>query len=178
MAELSTLARPYARAAFDYARERGNLADWSAQLAICAAIVAEPRVADLLDSPAHTSEQQAEAFNGVCGDATGADIKGFIRVLASNKRLSLLPEIRARFEELKAEQEHRVDVEVVSAFDLDADTVGKLSQALARKLDREVKVSTSTDSGLLGGVLIRAGDLVIDGSVRGRLNKLAEAMNS
>ncbi len=178
MAELSTLARPYARAAFEYARDKGVLAQWSEQLATCANVAADARVADLLDSPANTSEQQAEALNSLCGDATGAEIQNFVRVLASNKRLSLLPEIRAQFEALKASQEHRVDVEVISAFDLEAAAVDKLSQALGRKLEREVQVSTSTDSSLLGGVLIRAGDLVIDGSVRGRLNKLAEALNS
>lgn len=178
MAELSTLARPYARAAFEFAREKGLLAQWSEQLATCATVAANPRVADLLDSPSNTSEQQAQALNDLCADATGTEMKNFVGVLAGNKRLGLLPEIRAQFEQLKASQEQRVDVEVVSAFDLDAAAVDKLSQALGRKLEREVQVSTSTDSDLLGGVLIRAGDLVIDGSVRGRLNKLAEAMNS
>ncbi len=178
MAELSTLARPYARAAFEYAREKGALAQWAEQLATCAAVAANERVAELLDSPSNTSDEQAQALNALCGDATGAEVQNFVRVLASNKRLALLPEIRAQFEQLKASLEQRVDVEVVSAFDLDAGAVDKLAQALGRKLEREVQVSTSTDSDLLGGVLIRAGDLVIDGSVRGRLNKLAEAMNS
>ncbi|MFV8818892.1 F0F1 ATP synthase subunit delta [Haliea sp. E17] len=178
MAELSTLARPYARAAFEHAREKGVLAQWSEELATCAAVAADARVAKLLDSPSYTSEQQAKALNDLCGDATGADFKNFVKVLAGNKRLALLADIRGQFEQLKASLEQRVDVEVISAFDLDAAALDKLSQALGRKLEREVQVSTSTDSNLLGGVLIRAGDLVIDGSVRGRLNKLAEAMNS
>ncbi len=178
MAELSTLARPYARAAFEYARDKGSLAQWSEQLAVCAAVTVNERVAALLDNPSNTSEQQAQALNDLCGDATDAQVKNFVRVLAGNKRLKLLPEIQALFEQLKASQEKRVDVEVVSAFDLEEATAAKLATVLGKKLEREVKVSTSTDKGLLGGVLIRAGDLVIDGSVRGRLNKLAAAMNS
>ena len=99
-------------------------------------------------------------------------------VLAVNKRLSLLPEIYSLFAQYKANQEKTVDVEVVSAFDLADATRDKLAAVLGKKLEREVKVRTSTDRNLLGGVLIRAGDLVIDGSIRGRLNKLAAAMNS
>ena len=123
-------------------------------------------------------QEQAQTMNDVCGDATGAEVKNFVTILSTNKRLSLLPEIYAQFELLKSNLEKSVDVEVVSAFDLDDATAGKLADVLGKKLERDVKVSTSTDSDLLGGVLIRAGDLVIDGSVRGRLNKLAEAMNS
>ena len=178
MAELSTLARPYAKAAFEFARDKGALAEWSAQLATCAAVAADAAMDVVLDNPSLTDEQQAQTLNDVCGDATGAEVKNFVTILSSNKRLALLPEISAQFELLKANLEKSVDVEVVSAFDLDDATADKLAGVLGRKLEREVKVSTSTDADLLGGVLIRAGDLVIDGSVRGRLNKLAEAMNS
>lgn len=178
MAELSTLARPYAKAAFEYAVEKGNLGEWSGQLATCAAVVANERVSAVLDNPALTGEQQAKALNDVCGDATGEQVKNFVNILAANRRLSLLPEICNQFELFKANQEKSVDVEVVSAFDLSEALVDKLAGALRSNLEREVKVSTSTDESLLGGVLIRAGDTVIDGSVRGRLNKLAEAMNS
>ena len=178
MAELSTLARPYAKAAFDFAHDRGELAAWSEQLATCAAVAADSGMEAVLGNPSLTDEQQAQTLNEVCGEATGAEVKNFVTILSSNKRLPLLPEISAQFELLKANLEKSVDVEVVSAFDLDEATVEKLAAVLGKKLEREVKVSTSTDAGLLGGVLIRAGDLVIDGSVRGRLNKLAEAMNS
>jgi len=117
-------------------------------------------------------------LNDICGDATGREMKNFVSILSANKRLALLPEIHTRFELFKANQEKSVDVEVISAFDLADATLMKLADVLGKKLERDVKVSTSTDQNLLGGVLIRAGDLVIDGSVRGRLNKLAEAMNS
>ena len=178
MAELSTLARPYAKAAFEYAREKDALAQWSQQLATAAAVSADEGMDTVLDNPSLTDEQQAQTLNEVCGDATGREVKNFVSILASNKRLSLLPVICAQFELLKSNLEKSVDVEVVSAFDLNDATADKLAQVLGKKLEREVKVSTSTDQDLLGGVLIRAGDLVIDGSVRGRLNKLAEAMNS
>ena len=132
----------------------------------------------MLDDPALTSEQQARALNDVCGDATSSEMKNFVSILATNKRLGLLPEIQAQFELFKANREKSVDVEVISAFDLGDSLVDRLAGVLRSKLEREVNVSTSTDKSLLGGVLIRAGDTVIDGSVRGRLNKLAEAMNS
>ena len=178
MAELSTLARPYAKAAFEYAVEKGALAQWSEQLATCAAVVLEDTMGAALDNPALTAEQQAQTLNDVCGEATGEEVKNFVSILSSNKRIALLPEIQAQFELFKANQEKSVDVEVISAFDLGDSLADKLAGVLRNKLEREVKVSTSKDESLLGGVLMRAGDMVIDGSVRGRLNKLAEAMNS
>ena len=178
MAELSTLARPYAKAAFEYARDKEALAQWAQQLAMAAAVTMDDAMVTVLSSPALTAEQQAQTVTEVCGDALSAELHNYIFILADNKRIALLPEISSLFNQYKANQEKSVDVEVVSAFDLAQATTEKLAQVLGKKLEREVKVSTSTDESLLGGVLIRAGDLVIDGSVRGRLNKLAEAMNS
>ena len=178
MAEISTLARPYARAAFEYALEKGVLTEWSGQLAMVAAIASDKGMSRVLDNPALSSEQQASILNNVCADSTGQEMKNFISILSANKRLSLLPEIRKQFELYKAHQEKAVDVEVISAFELPEATVNRLADVLGKKLERQVKVSTSTDNNLLGGVLIRAGDMVIDGSVRGKLNRLAEAMNS
>jgi len=178
MAELSTLARPYAKAAFEYARDHNALAAWSEQLITAAAVAADEGMEPVLNNPSLTNEQQAQTVIDVCGDSLGAEVKNFVSILASNKRLALLPEISSQFELYKANQEKSVDVEVISAFDLAEAATAKLAEVLGKKLEREVKVSTSTDRDLLGGVLIRAGDLVIDGSVRGRLNKLAEALNS
>ncbi len=178
MAELSTLARPYAKAAFEYARDNNALADWQSQLATAAAVTQDPAMDAALNNPSLTAEQQAQTLIDVCGDQAGNAVQNFVRILASNKRLALLPQIHAQFAQFKANQEKAVDVEVISAFDLDGAICDRLAQVLGSKLEREVKVSTTTDSDLLGGVLIRAGDMVIDGSVRGRLNKLAEAMNS
>jgi F-type H+-transporting ATPase subunit delta len=114
----------------------------------------------------------------VCGDALSAKVQNFVCVLAENKRVELLPEISTLFEQLKANQERSVDVDVVSAFALDSDLQQRLAQALRSKLQREVTINASVDTSLLGGVLVRAGDVVIDGSVRGRLAKLAQAMTS
>ncbi len=178
MAELSTLARPYAKAAFEYAREQGVLAQWSAELATAAAVALDPAIASVLGNPSLTAEQKAATVIEVCGDALQEQARNFVKVLAGNKRLPLLGEIYTLFEYYKAQQEKRVDVEVVSAFELGAATQQTLAEVLAKKLEREVTVDTRLDPGLIGGVLIRAGDLVIDGSVRGRLNKMAAAMNS
>jgi F-type H+-transporting ATPase subunit delta len=178
MAELSTLARPYARAAFEFALGKSALDDWSSALRTAAAVCTNERVATLLTSPAQTAERLASSLIELCGDDFGEDQRNFIRVLAENKRLSLLPEISALFEHLKDEQQRSVDVKVISAYALDASAEQTLAQVLSKKLEREVKVETEVDESLIGGVLIRAGDLVIDGSVRGRLNKLSEAMNS
>ena len=178
MAELSTLARPYARAAFEYARGSDALEAWSEQLATAAAVTQDETMQSMFSNPSLTAAQQAQMFGEVCGEALSEKMQNYIAILASHKRLSLLPEIYALFSRYKANQEKSVDVEVVSAFDLDDATSNKLATVLGKKLERDVKVSTSTDKDLLGGILIRAGDLVIDGSVRGRLNKLAEAMNS
>ena len=178
MAELSTLARPYARAAFEYAGSENALDAWLEELQLVAAVVSEPRVETLLADPALTTEAQANALIELCGDALGDSRKRFMHVLTENRRLGLAPEILALFAQFKAQQERSVDVEMVSAFDVPQEVSARIADALSKRLERDVVVSTSTDSSLLGGVLIRAGDLVIDGSVRGRLNKLAEALTN
>jgi F-type H+-transporting ATPase subunit delta len=178
MAELSTLARPYARAAFEYALEHNTLDSWSQALSSAAEVSRDERVAAILASPAHTASHLAEMLLSLCGDDFGKEQQNFIHVLSANKRLPLLAEISLLFNKLKSEQEKTVDVTVVSAFELEDSARQSLAQVLSKKLAREVNVETKVDASLLGGVLIRAGDMVIDGSVRGRLNKLAEAMNS
>jgi len=122
--------------------------------------------------------QQAHKLSQVCGEVLSVQVRNFIAILASNKRLALLPPVYELFAQYKANREKTIDVEVVSAFDLADGVRDRLALALGRKLERQVNVQTSTDSNLLGGVVIKAGDLVIDGSVRGKLDKLAEAMNS
>lgn len=178
MAELTTLARPYAKAAFRFALDKGQLAAWAEQLTLAAAVVSDDAMRDFLGRPQLTAAEQAEAVIRVCGDKLNGEGQNFIRQLAENKRLPLLPYINALFEQLKAEQEKAVDVEVVSAFDLSADQSGKLGQALSQRLGRAVNVSAKTDAALIGGVIVRAGDLVIDASVRGKLAKLRDSLNS
>jgi F-type H+-transporting ATPase subunit delta len=177
MAELTTLARPYAKAAFEYARDSQSLAEWLPQLQLAAAVSRDSRMQALLRNPEKDGPQLASALADVCGEQLGDAVRKFLGVLAQNRRLLLLPQVTALFAGYKANFEKSVDVEVVSAFDLADDMTDKLASALSTRLERKINVHTTTDPDLLGGVLIRAGDLVIDGSVRGRLNKLAAAMN-
>ena len=178
MAELTTLARPYAKAAFEYALAAKDLAGWSASLKTAAAVAQHPVMQQVLGLPSYTADQKAQIFVDVCGDQLSAKGQNFIKNLATNKRLALLPHIAVNFELLKAAQEKTIDVEVVSAFTLSADLQEKLANALSKKLSCDVRVQASVDESLIGGALIRAGDTIIDGSLRGRLAKLAEAMNA
>ncbi|MDP5210702.1 MULTISPECIES: F0F1 ATP synthase subunit delta [unclassified Microbulbifer] len=178
MAELSTLARPYAKAAFSYAQQASDLSGWSAALETAALVSQSEKVRELLDNPQLTSEERAETFLSICSDALGAHGSNFIRLLAENHRLQLLPEIFQLFEALKAQAEATLEVEVVSATPLNDAQAQVLSEKLSRKFEREIHLHCSVDENLLGGAIIRAGDTVIDGTVRGRLAKLAEAMNS
>ncbi len=178
MAELSTLARPYAKAAFEFAVGESDLAGWSEQLALVAAVARTEKMQKLLASPSLTSAQQAEQFIAVCGDEIGDKLQNFLKVLAENRRVALLPQIATLFNQFKTNREKSVDVDVYTVFELDDDLRQKLASKLSSVLDREVTVNTAIDKDLLGGVLIRAADVVIDGSVRGRLNKLAKAMHA
>lgn len=178
MAELSTLARPYAKAAFEYASAANHLQGWSTSLATAAAVTQQTAVQQLLSSPNYTAEQQANAVIEICGDQLSDKEQNFLRIVAENRRLQLLPQVSAQFNVMKANREKAVDVDVVSATELDDEQQQKLSDALSVKLERTVKLQVSVDKSLLGGALIRAGDTVIDGSIRGRLAKLAESLNS
>lgn len=176
MAELATLARPYANAVFELAKSEQRLGDWSNMLAFLAAAAAEPKVSQLLDSPDLPAEQKAARLVEVCGESLNDRAKSLVRLLARNKRLGVIEELRNQFETRKAEEERVLEVEIVSAFELAPEQAESLRAALARKFDREVSVTGRVDGHVLGGAIIRAGDTVIDGSVRGRLDKLSEAL--
>lgn len=178
MAQLTTLARPYARAAFETALQDGELQSWAGLLRLAAAVAEESSVKARLSQPSASGEQQAQILISLLGDEAAVKQRSFLKVLAENKRLPLLSEITVLFDDLKAEQEKRVEVEVVSAFALSDATQQKLVQALQNRLQREVSLNTSVDKSLIGGLVIHAGDMVIDGSLRGRLNKLAETINA
>ena len=178
MAELTTLARPYAKAAFNYALAQNDLQGWSTSLGVLAAVCADDKIKAALTSPALTAEQQLATLAEVCGSDLGEKAKNFVALLAENKRLLLLPVIAEQFEILKNKQEQLSQVNITSAFALADDTQSNLAKALEKKLNCSVEVSTSVDDKLIGGAVIRAGDLVIDSSVRGRLSKLTESVNS
>jgi len=178
MAESITLARPYAKAAFEVALASKELNEWSLALKVLANVAANELVRRRLLSPALTAAQQAETLTGLCGDEILPKTGNLVMLLADNKRLTLLNEISELFDALKANQEKTIDVELSTAFELNKDVVKKITQALQTRLNREIKLQTRVDKNLIGGALIRAGDTVIDSSVRGKLTKLAEAMNS
>ncbi|PCJ24276.1 MAG: F0F1 ATP synthase subunit delta [SAR86 cluster bacterium] len=178
MAELTTLARPYAKAAFEAALGESALDKWSNMLALSAAISSENGMSVVLTSPSLSVEQIADSFVEVCGDELDTKGQNFVRLLAENKRLILLPEISSMFDKLKANQEKSVDVEITTAFEISSDVSNKLEQSLKDRLQREIKLTSKVDKSLIGGAIIRAGDNVIDSSIRGKLFKLAESMNS
>jgi len=178
MAELTTLARPYAKAAFQVALEESALDTWSKMLGVTAAVTSHESVRALLINPALSSEQAAQAFIDICGEELNEKGQNFVRLLAENKRIGLLPEVSMLFENLKAIQERSVDVEITTAFEISSDIAQKLADALKQRLQRDINLATSVDSALIGGAVIRAGDTVIDSSVRGKLTKLAESLNS
>lgn len=178
MAELTTLARPYAKAAFEVAVQDSGLDNWSKMLRVTASVATQDAVRSLLINPALSSEQVAQSFIDVCSEELDEKGRNFVRLLAENKRLELLPEISGLFEHLKAIQEKSVDVEITTAFEISSDITDKLAQSLKSRLQREINMATNVDADLIGGAVIRAGDTVIDSSVRGKLTKLAESLNS
>jgi F-type H+-transporting ATPase subunit delta len=178
MAEKATIARPYARAAFEFAREHDQLPQWSVLLASGAAVAGDERVTGLLGSPHVTVEELVSLFADAAGPAADEHGRNYIKTLAHNGRLGLLPEIAAQYEILRAEVENIVDVELVAAMVVEPAQHERLLQALRRRLGREVRVSTRIDASLIGGAVVRAGDLVIDGSLKGRLERLSSAMTA
>jgi F-type H+-transporting ATPase subunit delta len=176
--ELTTVARPYARAAFSRALDEDNgLEHWSHMVSLAAAAVQQELVQRALDNPLLTMDQEAQLVMQILGDDLSETGKNFISILAEYGRLSLLPHITELFEQLKAQHLQSMDVDIASAFDVDDNESSQLQEALARRLQKEIKLTTSVDKTLLGGVVIRAEDTVIDNSVRGKLEKLANTLS-
>ncbi|MBS0379220.1 MAG: F0F1 ATP synthase subunit delta [Proteobacteria bacterium] len=173
MADRLTIARPYARAAFEEARSEQRLSRWSDAIKAAALAVQDPRVENLLGNPHVTPEELASFLTGIAGPDLGEHGANFVRTLAENRRLAYLPEISAQFEILKDEAEGQADVTVTSATALDEAQRGKLAAALEKRLKRKVRLHCQTDPSLIGGAILRAGDLVIDGSLSSRLARIA-----
>ena len=177
MAELTTLARPYAKAAFEYAIEAKQLAEWSEMLCFAAQIVSDESMQQLLTSPHFTKQDQQEAMLKICADKIDDKGINFIKLLAQNGRLVTLAEIEVLFNFLRSEFEKTVDAQITSATALNEQQIAQIKEKLAAKLGRQVEASVEVDVDLLGGLIIQAEDLVIDGSVRGQLAKLSDALN-
>jgi F-type H+-transporting ATPase subunit delta len=178
MADKSTIARPYARAAFEEARAHEGLGPWSDALAVAAQVVTDPRVEVLLGNPHVTPEQLAQLVTGIAGPKLGPHGANFVSTLAANRRLGFLPEIATRFDELKDSAEGVADVTVTSAAALNEAQRAKLAAALEKRLKRKVRLHCQIDANLIGGAVVRSGDLVIDGSVSARLNRIAYELSA
>ena len=176
-AELSTVARPYARAAFSQAlNESSGLETWSRMLKMLAATVQQEAVPAVLDSPATTTEDETKFLIDLLGEELNQFGQNFVSVLSDYGRTALLPEISAMFELLKAHHEQTLDVDIVSAYEVGDNDRDLLNKVLKEKLQRDIQLTTEVDASLIGGVLIKAEDTVIDNSVRGKLEKLSHAL--
>ena len=173
MAEKSTIARPYAEAIFALAKEQSQLKAWSDMLQAAAVTVSNADMQALISNTNFSKDQVASLMIEVCGAKFTAEGKNMIRLLAENRRLLLLGEIAAQFEELRAEEEKTIEAEMVSAFEVSSAQQKQIAEKLKARLGRDVSLSCKVDSSLLGGAIIKAGDLVIDGSTRGQIQKLS-----
>ena len=173
MSQALTLARPYARAAFSMAQDESSLAGWSSALGFAAQVAADPRAASLLLNP---QLSHAEAVSLLSVDGAGESFSRFLALLAENRRLAQLPEIAGLYEELKAEAERVVKATVTSATELPAGELDTIKAALKKRFGREVELGTAIDASLIGGAVIAAGDVVIDGSLKGKLSRLQAAL--
>ena len=176
MAEPSTVARPYAEAAFKLADEAGALAQWSEMLGSLAQVGADARVRAAVADPNLPDAKVAGLFISILAGGLDGQAENFVRILAQNDRLDLLPEIRTQFEALKNEREGVVEAEVQSAFELSEAQLADLVQRLEKKTGRKVRTKVSVDRELIGGVKVVLGDKVIDGSARAQLGALETAL--
>ena len=185
MADNNTVARPYARAAFEVAQESNSLAELSESFAAAKALMEDGQIAEFLGAPTMTDEERLTFLQGLFAQAVGESSvfaggsqhgTNFIKLLLENGRVAVLPEIADHFEALKAKVENTVDAVITSAAPLSDEQQQAMAASLKEKLGREVNVTTEIDENLIGGAVIRAGDVVIDGSLRARLEGLATAL--
>ncbi len=177
MSELTTVARPYAKAAFDFAVEHNAIAQWQEMLGFAAAVASNETVSQL-SGGSMAADKLADLYINVCGDSLDTHGQNLIKVLAENKRLTALPEISALFDLLKAEYDKEIEVVVTSASELTDTQTTNLSASLEKRLARKVKLNCNVDPALIAGMVINAGDTVIDGSVKSKLNRLADALQA
>jgi F-type H+-transporting ATPase subunit delta len=172
MAERATVARPYAKAAFAHARDKNTLDAWSNWLGIGRAVVSSDEFQSFENSPGVRRQQLKELVANVCGDAIDGNGRALLDLLAENDRIGYLPEIAEHFDELKAEHQNVADVDVVSAAELSEAQRERLAGALRARLRRDVRLHCSVDPSLIGGAVVRSGDLLIDGSLVNKLQRL------
>lgn len=177
MSELTTVARPYAIAAFDFAVEKSAIGEWQAMLVFAAEVSKNDAMHHYM-SGAVAASHATDVFNKVCGKQLNENGQNLIKILAENNRLAILPEILTMFNQLKIEREKQINVDVLSAAKLSDAQLTKLSAALEKRFDRKIQLNCSVDPSLIAGMIIKAGDTVIDGSVNSQLNRLNDALQA
>lgn len=177
MSELTTVARPYARAAFEFAVSNNNIEAWSTMMLFAAEVAQNATMANILTRD-KAPKELADLFINVCGDQLDENGQNFIKVLAENGRLSVLPRVTQLFCELETEYKKEIDVNVVSAYALSKAQLNELSKSLEKRLARKVNLNCSIDKSLIAGMVITAGDLVIDSTASGQLSRLSHTLQS
>ncbi len=177
MSEQSTTARPYARAVFELAKETSSLPQWSDDLFLLASVSADKRVSVLLINPSFTREKKADMLISICKGKVSEQTENLVKLMAENNRLALLPEVLVLYEQLKSEDEGTVDAELISAFEVTDAQKKAIQASLKKRFGQEVNLDISIDKDLIGGAIIKAGDLVIDGSISTRLDRLGSQMS-
>lgn len=177
MSELTTVARPYAKAAFDFAVEAKAIDTWLEMLVFAAEVSKDATITEFISGGASV-EQATDIFLKVCDAQLDSNGQNLIKVMAENHRLLVLPQVLTQFSELKAEYEKEISVDVKSAVKLKVAQQKVISAALEKRLARKVKLNCSVDKKIVSGVVIKAGDMVIDGSVKGKLSRLATTIQS
>ncbi len=178
MAESVTIARPYAEALFRVAKESGNLAKWSEQVALLGQVAASPEVHSAIGDPNVAAPQLVDLFRSACGTAVDAELSNFIQLLSKNDRLALLPEISGLFESYKRDEEGTKQAEIFSAFPIDDNQVKALIPQLEEVFKTKLESTVSVDPALIGGIKVIVGDRMLDASVRGKLDAMATALNN
>lgn len=176
MAEIATIARPYAEAVFRLAKESSTLDSWSEQLAFAQMVAADSDMQRLAADPKVDGSQLGELFLSVSGNNLGAEAGNFVKLLIENGRISLLPEIVNQFETLKANEGGVLEADVTSAFTMSTAQIAELSARLEQKFNRKINATVTVDSALIGGIIVSVGDEVYDASVRGKLQGMAYAL--
>ena len=178
MAELATIARPYAEAAFALARQHNQLDSWSDMLALMVGVYQDPQFQAAIAAPTITSADIERLFLGICNDRIDGKARNFIQLLVANSRLSAIAEMRALYEQLKSDEEGVVDARISSAYPLDDRQLEQIVALLAKRYNKKISPTVDVDSQLIGGIKVQVGDKVWDASVRGRLQDMAAALTT
>ena len=178
MSNVTTLARPYAKAAFDLADANNATGSWNDMLALASSLVSEESMANLLQSPEVNGRQIVKILSDIAGESFDDRFRDYLSVLAENKRFPLLPEIAELYQTLREEADKLLRVKVVSAFALDEGQANRLKEALSRRFEREILLESEVDSSIIGGAIVYAGGQVIDGSLKDRLSKLSNSLSN